>query len=169
MKPFMRFAFLLLIAVGVSLAVAAAARVARVRRAAAAMPTYPGAAEGGGRVRYFPRVLAWDDRSSARVQRVFALPERVSLATIARQADSSLAPQGWYLVLPEELARIEHPQVVVWQREPDERIDLTQLWPISGMTREQRLYGGVFPAEFLDAPLVIEWSWALGRPRSAPR
>lgn len=169
MKTFMRIALLLLIAIGAGLAVAAVSRVARVRRAAAAMPTYPGATEGGGRVRYFPRVLSWDDRSSARVQRLFALSESVSLATIARQADSSLAPQGWYLVLPEELDRIEHPQIVVWQREPDERIDLTKLWPISGMTREQRLYGGVFPAEFLDAPLVIEWSWALGGPRSAPR
>jgi hypothetical protein len=169
MKIFMRFALPVLIVIAVVVAVAATSRVMRVRHAAAGMPTYPGSTEAGGRIRYFPRLISWDDRSSARVQRVFALSERVNLATVARYADSSLAAQGWYLVLPEELHRIEDPQVVVWQREPDERLDLVQLWPVRGMTAEQRLYGGVFPAEFLDRPMVIEWSWALGGSRSAPR
>lgn len=166
---FMRITLLLLLVVGVVLAVMATFRVNRVKRAAAAIPSYPGATEGGGRVRYFPHLISWDDRSSARVQRVFALPEHQSLGSIARHVNDGLAADGWYLMAPDELHRIENPQVVVWQREPDERLDLTQLWPISGMTREQRLYGGVFPAEFLDAPLVIEWSWALGGPRSPPR
>ena len=100
------------------------------------------------------------------MQRVFALPEAVTLATIGRQADVQLSRDGWYLVTPENLERIEEPQVIVWQRDPDQRLDLTKVWPIAGLTREERLYGGIFPAEFLDAPLVIEWSWALGGPRS---
>jgi hypothetical protein len=113
-----------------------------------------------------PHLLSWDDRSSARVQRVFALPQAASLVTIARHADATLAAQDWYLVTPDDLEGFPNPQVIVWQREPDERLDLTQLWPLGGMTRTERLYGGTFPAEFLDAPLVIEWSWALGGPRS---
>ncbi|MDP9178054.1 MAG: hypothetical protein M3O61_10285 [Gemmatimonadota bacterium] len=166
MRSFVR-AILAIVAVGVvALALAAWSRVARVTRAAAAVPVYPGAREGGGRTRYWPHLLSWDDRSSARVQRVFAFPQATSLTTIGRHADATLAPQGWYLVTPEDLERITNPQVIVWQRDPDERLDLSQLWPLVGMTRDQRLYGGIFPAEFLDAPLVIEWSWALGGPRS---
>lgn len=34
-------------------------------------------------------------------------------------------------------------------------LDLEPLWPLPGMTRAQRLYGKIFPAEFLDAPRVI--------------
>jgi hypothetical protein len=150
----------------VVLALAALSRIVRVSRAAAAIPVYPGARESGGRTRYFPRLLSWDDRSSARVQRLFALPEAVSLVTIARHADATLAAQGWYLVTPDNLERILNPQVIVWQRDPDERLDLSQSWPLPGMTPTQRLYGGIFPEEFLDAPLVIEWSWALNGPRS---
>ena len=44
---------------------------------------------------------------------------------------------------------------LVWQRDPDERLDLATLWPIDGMSQDARLYGGTFPAAFLDAPLVI--------------
>src|SRR6266851_4199352 len=84
----------------VALSLAALLRIVRVNKAAAAIPVYPGTREGGGRTRYLPHLLSWDDRSSARVKRT------------------------------------------------------------------QRMYGGVFPAEFLDAPMVIEWSWALGGPRS---
>lgn len=145
---------------------AAWSRIARVNRAAAAVPVYPGIREHGGRTRYLPHLLSWDDRSSARVQRVFAFSQPTSLVTIARHADAVLAAQGWYLVTPDDLAGFVNPQVIVWQREPDERLDLTQLWPLAGMTRTERLYGGTFPAEFLDAPMVIEWSWALGGPRS---
>ena len=150
----------------IALGVAALHRIVRVSRAAAAIPVYPGARESGGRTRYLPHLLSWDDRSSARVQRVFAPPENVSLITIARHVDKTLAARGWYLVMPEDLDRILNPQVIVWQRDPDERLDLSQLWPLPFMTPEQRLYGGVFPEEFLDAPLVIEWSWALNGPRS---
>lgn len=157
---------IILLAVG-ALALAVGFRIARVTRASSAIPVYPGTREAGGRTRYLPRVLAWDDRSSARVQRVLALSQPTSLVTIARHADARLAAAGWYLVTPDDLERFADPQVIIWQREPDERLDLTQLWPISGMTRTQRLYGGIFPAEFLDAPLVVEWSWALGGPRSA--
>jgi hypothetical protein len=158
---------LAIVVVGVVvLAAAALARIARVTRAAAEIPVYPGARERGGRTRYLPHLLSWDDRSSARVQRVFALSQATSMLTIARHADATLASQGWYLVTPDDLEGFPNPQVIVWQREPDERLDLGQLWPIDGMTRTQRLYGGTFPAEFLDAPLVIEWSWALGGPRS---
>ena len=102
--------------------------------------------------------------SSARVQRVLAIDQLVALGVVARHAATALGAQGWYLVMPDDLAQFENPQVIVWQRDPDERLDLTQLWPVSGMSREQRLYGGIFPAEFLDAPLVIEWNWALGGP-----
>jgi hypothetical protein len=111
--------------------------------------------------------LSWDDRSSARVERVFALPESTSLITLARHADSILAERGWYLVAPEELRGTAiTPQIIVWQRDPDERLDLSQVWPVPFMSREQRLYGDVFPEEFLDSPMVIEWSWALDGPRS---
>lgn len=151
----------------VVLAAAALARIVRVRRAAAGIVVYPGAREGGGRIRYLPHLLSWDDRSSARVQRAFAFSQATSLMTIARYADAELAAKGWYLVTPDNLEGSTDPQVIVWQRDPAERLDLTQLWPIQGMTRTQRLYGGVFPAEFLDAPVVIEWSWALGGPRSS--
>lgn len=155
----------------VALALAAWSRIARVARAGAAIPVYPGAREGGGRVRYLPHLLSWDDRSSARVQRVFAFSQPTSLIAIARRADEALAPNGWYLVTPDNLERPTNPQVIIWQRDPDERLDLTQVWPLIGMTRTQRLYGGVFPEKFLDAPLVIEWSWALEgsrSPRPAP-
>ncbi|MEO8193806.1 MAG: hypothetical protein ABI681_08135 [Gemmatimonadales bacterium] len=166
MKPVLR-AVLAIVAVGIlALALLALLRIARVTRAAAAIPVYPGAREGGGRTRYLPHLLSWDDRSSPRVQRVFALPQATDLATIARYAEPTLAAQGWYLVTPEDLDRLQNPQIIVWQREPEERLDLAQLWPLSGVSRTQRLYGGVFPAEFLDAPMVIEWSWALGGPRS---
>jgi len=158
---------LAIVVVGViALAVVALSRVVRVTRTAAAIPVYPGARESGGKTRYLPHLLSWDDRSSARVQRVFALPENVSLVAIARHADTTLAARGWYLVSPDDLERILNPQVIVWQRDPDERLDLSQLWPLPHMTPEQRLYGGVFPEEFLNAPLVIEWSWALNGPRS---
>ncbi len=127
---------------------------------------YPGTREGGGRTRYLPHLLSWDDRSSARVQRMFALPQSMNLVAIAREANATLVAHGWYLVTPDNLERLANPQVIVWQRDPDERLDLTQVWPLEGVTRTQRMYGGVFPAEFLDAPMVIEWSWALGGPRS---
>src|SRR5688572_28814696 len=136
-----------MIAAGVG---AAVYRVVRVRNAASAIPTYPGAREGGGRVRYFPRILSLDDRSSARVQRLFAIPESTRLGAIGRYVDSVLVPQGWYLVTIDELERVSDPQVLVWQRDPDERVDLTQLWPVDNMTRTQRLYGGFFPPDFLD-------------------
>ena len=151
----------------VVLAAASLSRIAKVKKGASAIPLYTGAREAGGHTRYFPQVFSWDDRSSARVQRVFAFPAAVTLATIGRHADGQLSRDGWYLVTPENLDRIEQPQVIVWQRDPDERLDLVKVWPVDGMTREQRLYGGIFPAEFLDAPLVVEWSWALGGPRSA--
>jgi hypothetical protein len=147
-------------------ALASVSRIARVTKAAEAIPVYPGAREGDSRIRYLPRVLSWDDRSSARVQRVFALSEPTTLLTIARHAAPALADRGWYLVMPHGLEGLNDPQVIVWQRDPDERLDLTQLWPIGGMTRTERMYGGMFPPEFLDAPRVIEWSWALGGPRS---
>jgi len=147
-------------------AIATVHRIARVRRGAAVIPVYPGARERGGRLRYWPRLLAWDDRSSARVQRVFALTAGVSVLDVARGAHPALVARGWYLVTPTDLEGPGEPQVVVWQRDPDERLDLEPLWPLPGMSREQRLYGNVFPPEFLDAPRVIGWSWALGGPRS---
>lgn len=166
MRTVLRSVLVVMVVGVVVLALAAGARIVRVTRASAAIPVYPGARERGGRTRYWPHLLSWDDRSSARVQRLFALSRLTSLVTIARHADTTLAAQGWYLVTPDDLNRFANPQVIVWQREPDERLDLTQLWPLSGMTRTQRLYGGIFPREFLDAPLVIEWSWALKGPRS---
>ena len=166
MRPGLR-ALLATLAAGIVMLTGAAFwRVARVDRAAAAIPLYPGLREGGGGTRYFPLLMSWDDRSSARLRRVFALSHPLPLSDIGRHAHAALGRNGWYLVSPEDLDRIQNPQVIVWQREPDERLDLTVLWPLPGMTREQRLYGGIFPAEFLDAPLVIEWSWALGGPRS---
>jgi hypothetical protein len=152
----------------VALAVATWSRVARVTRGAAAIPVYPDAREGASVVRYWPHLLSWDDRSSARVDRVFALSKTTSLLAIARQAQETLAARGWYLVTPDDLRQVAmDPQVIVWQREPDERLDLVQLWPVAGMTPTQRMYGGKFPAEFLTAPQVIGWTWALGGPRSA--
>jgi hypothetical protein len=167
MSRAMRGALAIFVLGVVAVAAAALFRIVRVTRAAAIIPVYPGARESGGRTRYFPRLLSWDDRSSARIQRVFALPESTSLITIARHADATLVSRGWYLVMPDDLERILNPQVIVWQRDPDERLDLTQLWPLPGMTPTQRMYGGVFPREFLDAPIVIEWNWALNGPRSS--
>lgn len=172
----LRFAAIGMAAAGlVALSLVTWLRIHRVLRAGAAIPVYPGAREGGGRTRYWPHLLSWDDRSSARVQRVFALPQATSLVTIARHAQTTLTAQGWYLVTPIDFerpmdspAQLTDPPPIVWQREPDERLDLTQLWPLRGLSRAQRLYGGIFPAAFLDAPLVIEWSWALGGPRSPP-
>jgi hypothetical protein len=166
MRPVLRIVLAAVSLAGIAIAVAAAARVARVNKASRAIPVYPGAREGGGRTRYFPRLISWDDRSSARVQRVFAFSRPIALGTIALEADARLAAEGWYLVMPDELDASRSPQVIVWQRDPDERLDLMQVWPVSGMDRTQRLYGGIFPAEFLEAPLVVEWSWALGGPRS---
>lgn len=166
MRSLLRAISAILVAGIVVLAIAAWFRIARVNRAAAGIPVYAGTREAGGRTRYFPHVLSWDDRSSARVQRLFALPRATSIIAIARDADATLVPNGWYLVTPTDLERFANPQVIVWQREPDERLDLSQVWPVEGMTRTQRMYGGIFPAQFLDAPMVIEWSWALGGPRS---
>ncbi len=101
-------------------------RIARVTRAAAAIPVYPGAREGGKRVRYWHHVLSWDDRSSARVDRPFVL-RTTSLLAIARQAQDALVAQGWYLVTPDDLRQVAiDPQVIVWQRGPDERLDLAR-------------------------------------------
>ncbi len=166
-----RFAGRAVLAIGVigtaAFAVSAAFRIARVATAGRAIPVYPGGREGGGHTRYWPHLISWDDRSSARVDRVFALPKGVNLVSVGRRADATLASQGWYLVTPEVLnQRFSTPQVIVWQRDPDERLDLTQLWPLDGMSRTERLYGGIFPAEFLDAPLVLGWTWSLGGPRS---
>lgn len=141
-------------------------RVARVRRAAEGMPLHPGARQGAQDIRYFPRLLSMDDRSSARVRRIFSLAEDASLGVVARTAQASLASNGWYLVDPPDLALMEEPQVIVWQRDPDERLDLVRLWPVPNMTREQRLHGGLFPPNLLDAPMVFEWTWALGGPRA---
>ncbi len=102
------------------------------------------------------------------MQRIFALAHAADLSAIAGSADSVLQASGWYLLSPDDLNRIRNPRVIVWQRDPDERLDLAQVWPVDGVTREQRLYGGIFPKEFLDAPQVIEWSWFLGGPRSTP-
>ena len=162
MRTFIAAAFIVILALAAWMGV----RVLRVNRAAMAIPVYPGAREGGGRTRHLPRLLSWDDRSSARVDRVFALPDTMPLSTIARHANVTLADQGWYLIAPEELERFANPQVVVWQRDPDERLDLRKVWPEANMTPEQRLYGGVFPSQFLTAPLVVEWSFTIGGPRS---
>lgn len=166
MRPVLRTTTSVLLVLIVVLAVAGMFRVVRVTRAGAAIPVYPGARESGGRTRYLPHLISWDDRSSARIQRIFAFPNVTPLTTIARHADAKLSTQGWYLVAPEDLERVGDPQVIVWQRDPDERLDLMKVWPLPNLTRTQRLYGGIFPAEFLDAPLVIEWSWALGGARS---
>src|SRR5437870_12856358 len=98
MTSAMRGALLIVVVGIVGLAVGGLFRVVRVTRAAAAIPVYPGARESGGRTRYLPHLLSWDDRSSARVQRVFALPENTGLIAIARHADTTLAAQGWYLL-----------------------------------------------------------------------
>lgn len=158
--------FLLIVATAVGLcAIVAVLRITRVRRGAAEIPVYPGAREGGGRVRYWPRFSPWDDPTSARVLRVFALEQDISLIDVARNAHPALLAKGWYLVMPTALEGPHDPQVIIWQRDPDERLDLQPLWPLPGMTREQRLYGNVFPAEFLDAPRVIGWNWGLRGPR----
>lgn len=145
--------------------VLATQRVARVRRAGSAIPAYPGAREGPRYARYWPRVMAWDDRSSARVDRVLAVPAGTTLRAVARHATDSLIARGWYLATPDDLAGTQDPQVIIWQRDPDERLDLAQLWPVSGITREQRLYGGRFPEAFLDEPVVVGWTWSLGGSR----
>ena len=95
MTSAMRGALLIVVVGIIALAVVGLFRVVRVTRAAAAIPVYPGARESGGRTRYLPHLLSWDDRSSARVQRVFALPENTGLIAIARHADTTLAAQGW--------------------------------------------------------------------------
>jgi len=161
-----RVAAWIAIALVVAGAVSATRRLVRVHHARGAIPVYPGAREGPEHTRYWPRLLSWDDRSSARVDRIFAIPAGTTLLAIARQAADSLAGRGWYLVTPNDLAGRQDPQVIVWQRDPDERLDLGQLWPASGMSRTERLYGGKFPEAFLDAPVVIGWTWALGGPRS---
>lgn len=165
MRTGLRIGLLILVVGGAVLALAARSRIARVTNAVAEIPVHPGAREGGGRARHLPRLLSWDDPTAARVRRVFALAETTSLSSVARHAHPALAARGWYLVDPGEIERMANPQVIVWQRDPDERLDLTQLWPVAGMSREQRLYGGIFPPEFLDAPQVIEWNYALGGPR----
>src|SRR5216684_3984800 len=96
----------------VALSLAALLRIVRVNKAAAAIPVYSGSREGGGRTRYLPHLLSWDDRSSARVQRMFALPRAMNLVAIAREANTTLAAQGWYLVTPDDLERLTNPQVV---------------------------------------------------------
>lgn len=141
-------------------------RVARVHAGRDAIPIYPQAREGPQHSRYWPRLLSWDDRSSARVDRIFALPAGTTLLAVARAAASELGRQNWYLITPSDLLGTHDPQVIVWQRDPDERLDLSQLWPMAGLTREQRLYGGRFPAKFLDEPMVIGWTWSLDGPRS---
>lgn len=147
-------------------ALAATRRVARVRDGRGEIPVYPGAREGPAHTRYWPRLLSWDDRSSARIDRLFAVPAGTTLLAVARHAADALTGRGWYLVTPDDLVSGGDPQVIVWQRDPDERLDLSQLWPVSGMSRTQRLYGGRFPEALLDAPVVIGWTWALGGPRS---
>jgi hypothetical protein len=162
----MRIALWITIALIAAGVVSATRRVVRVHHATGALPVYPGALEGPRHTRYWPRLLSWDDRSSARVDRIFAVPAGTTLLAIGHHAADWLAGQGWYPVTPTDLAGTQDPQVIVWQRDPDERLDLSQLWPVSGMSRTQRLYGGTFPEAFLDAPVVIGWTWALGGPRS---
>lgn len=163
----MRIALWIAVALLVVGAVSATRRLVRVRQGHGEIPVYAGAHEGPAHTRYWPRFLAWDDRSSARVDRIFAVPVGTTLLGVARDAAASLTGRGWYLVTPDELVGRGDPQVIVWQRDPDERLDLSQLWPVSGMSRMQRLYGGRFPAAFLDEPVVIGWTWALGGPRSS--
>ncbi|HZD40584.1 MAG TPA: hypothetical protein VE131_07670 [Terriglobales bacterium] len=141
-------------------------RVLRVNTASNEIPVYSEAREGPSYRRFWPRLLSWDDRSSARVDRIFALPKGTTLLAVARAAAAGLASRDWYLVSPSDLRGTHDPQVIVWQRDPDERLDLIQLWPDPYITREQRLYGGRFPRTFLDEPMVIGWTWYLGGPRS---
>src|SRR5688500_19853536 len=103
MTPFWRTVLTVGVIVIAALAVAAVDRVVRVTSAAGQIPVYPGSREAGGRPRYLPRLLSWDDRSSARLQRIFALPAAIPLSTIARDANETLTGQGWYLVSPEDL------------------------------------------------------------------
>ena len=163
----MRLTLVVVAAILLLLGVVATRRFVKVRHGHDSVPVYPGAREGPAHTRYLPRVLSWDDRSSARVDRVFALPRGTTLLAVARHAADSLATHRWYLATPSDLAGPRDPQVVVWQRDPDERLDLVQLWPVDGMSRTARMYGGRFPEAFLDEPVVIGWSWALGGPRSA--
>ncbi len=165
--PPVRLAGWIAVALAGAAVVVAAHRLVRVHHGRMEVPVYPEAREGPQHARYWPRLLAWDDRSSARVDRIFAIPARTSLLDVARYADASLASRGWYLVTPSDLVATRDPQVIVWQRDPDERLDLSMLWPIEGMTPTQRLYGGRFPTSFLDEPAVIGWTWSLGGPRSA--
>ena len=162
----MRLAIWITIALVLVAAVPVGRRMIRVRRTGDAIPLYAGAREGPRQTRYWPRLLSWDDRSSSRVDRIFAVPAGTTLLAIARHAADGLAGRGWYLVTPNDLAGSRDPQVIVWQRDPDERLDLGQLWPVSGMSRTQRLYGGTFPEAFLDAPVVVGWTWALRGARS---
>lgn len=152
----------LLIVVAVS-----AARVHRVQAGLREIPITTVGQAGPIYTRYWPRLLAWDDRSSARVEQLVAMPAGTTLLRLAGDATASLEQRGWYLMTPLPREAKNDPQVIVWQRDPDERLDLTQLWPLAGMTAEQRLYGGRFPAAFLDKPVVVEWTWSLGGPRSA--
>lgn len=147
--------------------VVAAQRVLRVHDGRTAIPVYPQSREGPQHARYWPRLLAWDDSASARVDRMFAVPAQTSLLAVARYENAALVARGWYLVSPSDLAAIRDPQVIVWQRDPDERLDLNMLWPVEGMTPTQRLYGGRFPESFLGERAVIGWTWSLGAPRSA--
>lgn len=168
MRTFLRIVLVLVAGGVIVFAFVTRSRTARVDNAAAAIPVYPGATEAAKRIRYWPRFMAWDDRSSARVDRVFSLSDTTNVLAIARHADATLATEGWYLVLPHDLRpTVMEPQVIVWQRDPDERLDLAVLWPIAGMTRTQRMHGGLFPAHLLDAPRVIGWTWFLGGARSA--
>ena len=96
--------------------------------------------------------------------RVLALPERVPLGTVARHGQAGLAAKGWYLADPAAIDPAHDPQIIIWQRGSKERLDLQVAWPVAGMSREQRGYGGLIPAEFLDAPLVVQWDYMLGGP-----
>src|SRR5437899_12719874 len=96
----MRLAIWITIALVLVAAVPVTRRMIRVRRAGDAIPLYAGAREGPRQTRYWPRLLSWDDRSSARVDRIFAVPAGTTLLAIARHAADSLAPRRWYLVTP---------------------------------------------------------------------
>src|SRR5579859_2182321 len=112
----MRIALWIAAALTVTGAVLAARRFARVRREGNAIPVYPAAREGPRHARYLPMLLSWDDRSSARVDRIFAVPAGTTLLAVARHAADSLARRGWYLATPTDLAGTQDPQVIIWQR-----------------------------------------------------
>lgn len=166
---FVRIALWITFALVVAGIVSVTLRLIRVHDASRKIPVYSNAQEGPRQMRYWPHLLSWDDQSSARVDRIFAVPAGTTLLAVARHAANALSMQGWYLVTPDDLEGTQDPQIIVWQRDPEERLDLSQLWPVSGMSRTQRLYGGTFPKEFLDAPVVIGWTWALAGPRSVRR